>query len=58
MDPFCAFYLQEGHVNYTVGELGEDGFTVTNPLETQFKGKFWKARAELTPPLRDNSPHA
>ena len=50
LDPFCAFYLQEGRVDYRVLDSGEDGFTVSNLREEKYRGKFWREREELIPP--------
>ena len=59
LDPFCAFYLQKGHIDYVVSESGEDGFIVSNPEEAKFKGKFWKGKEELlAPPLKKKVSHA
>ncbi|MCY4643264.1 MAG: hypothetical protein OXB88_01465 [Bacteriovoracales bacterium] len=49
-DPFCAFYLQEGLVDYQILPSGEDGFVVTNAHEEKYRGKFWKDRKDLVPP--------
>lgn len=50
LDPFCAFYLQTAQVDYVVLASGEDGFTVTNPVQERYQGKFWKDHQELIPP--------
>lgn len=43
LDPFTAFYLYEGHVDYIVQpENNIDGFTVKNHNENLFQGKFFK----------------
>ena len=53
MDPFCAFYLRVAQVDYVVLPSGEDGFTVVNPDQELYEGKFWKSKEELIPPQKD-----
>ena len=55
LDPFCAFYLQEGTIDYIVLESGEDGFTITNTREGQYRKKFWKKDPKLIPPQQSES---
>lgn len=54
MQPFCAFYLQSGILDYGINfETNEDGFKVTNLAQDQFTGKFWKDNEELIPPQKN-----
>ena len=53
IDPFCAFYLKAPQVDYVVLPSGEDGFTVVNPDQELYEGKFWKSKEELIPPQKD-----
>ena len=55
LDPFCAFYLKTAQVDYIVLPSGEDGFTVVNPDQELYQGKFWRDKVELIPPQKD--PH-
>ncbi len=51
LDPFCAYYLQDGIVDYFIDdESGEDGFFVINNNQDKFRGKFWRENPELIPP--------
>lgn len=53
VDPFAAFYLQEGSVDF-IQDFNQDaeGFVVTNHSQSEFKGKFWRNSPEKTPPLK------
>jgi len=52
MDPFTAFYLQICKVDYVLDfENNNEGFTVTNLNQSEYKGKFWKQEEEKIPPL-------
>jgi len=52
IDPFAAFYLQEASVDF-IQDFHQDaeGFVITNHSQNEFKGKFWKANPEKTPPV-------
>ena len=52
IDPFAAFYLQEASVDF-FQDFNQDaeGFVITNHSQSEFKGKFWKANPEKTPPV-------
>lgn len=51
LDPFTAFYLQRGEVDYFHDfETDQEGFVVSNYDQENFHGKFWKDAPELIPP--------
>ncbi|MBY0415266.1 MAG: hypothetical protein K2Q18_13935 [Bdellovibrionales bacterium] len=53
IDPFAAFYLQEASVDFIQDfTLDTEGFVITNHSQGEFKGKFWRAAPEKTPPVR------
>jgi Fe-S cluster assembly iron-binding protein IscA len=50
MDPFTAFYSKRASLDYLLDpQSNEEGFTVTNPDETDHKGKFFKDESKLPP---------
>jgi Fe-S cluster assembly iron-binding protein IscA len=52
IDPFAAFYLQEASVDFIQDfNLEAEGFVITNHSQADFKGKFWRASPEKTPPI-------
>ena len=52
IDPFAAFYLQEASVDFIQDfNLDAEGFVITNHSQGDFKGKFWRANPEKTPPV-------
>lgn len=53
VDPFAAFYLQEASVDF-VQDFDQDaeGFVIVNHAQGEFKGKFWRAAPEKTPPVK------
>ena len=52
MDPFCAYYLQNGTLEYAFDDVENiEGFIVTNLDQDKFQLKFWRKNEELTPPL-------
>lgn len=52
IDPFAGFYLQEASVDF-IQDFNHDaeGFVITNHSQSEFKGKFWRASPEKTPPV-------
>lgn len=42
MDPFTAFYCQEGAINYHFDPEGDEGLTFTNHRQEEYHGKFFK----------------
>lgn len=54
IDPFAAFYLQEASVDF-IQDFNQDaeGFVITNHSQSEFKGKFWRADASKTPPVKE-----
>ena len=51
IDPFTAFYLNETTVDYVQDFINNnEGFTVENSQQDNFKGKFWRENKELIPP--------
>lgn len=52
IDPFAGFYLQEASVDF-IQDFNHDaeGFVITNHSQGEFKGKFWRANPEKTPPV-------
>jgi len=53
VDPFAAFYLQEASVDFIQDfTLDTEGFVITNHSQSEFKGKFWRAAPEKTPPVK------
>lgn len=54
-DAFTAYYLQEATLDFYQNPLEDlEGFVVLNHNQENFKGKFWRAKPELTPPLEQN----
>lgn len=52
VDPFAAYYTREMTVDYVQDfEENIEGFLVVNHHQTEFHGKFWRGKKELTPPL-------
>jgi iron-sulfur cluster assembly accessory protein len=52
IDPFAAFYLQEASVDFVQDfEQDAEGFVIVNHAQGEFKGKFWRAAPEKTPPV-------
>ncbi len=50
MDPFTAFYTQEGTLDYLLDpQSNEEGFIILNASEGQHKGKFFKDESKLPP---------
>lgn len=56
VDPFAAFYLQEGSVDF-IQDFNQDaeGFVITNHSQSEFKGKFWRNNPEKTPPVKSEA---
>jgi iron-sulfur cluster insertion protein len=53
VDPFAAFYLQEASVDFVQDfDLDAEGFVIVNHAQGEFKGKFWRAAPEKTPPIK------
>ena len=51
VDPFTAFYLQRGVIDYLQNfELEMEGFIVENLDQKNFEGKFWLKNPEKIPP--------
>lgn len=54
VQPFCAFYLQQGTLHYEINpQTNLDGFIVKNLNQDKFEKKFWKENEDLIPPQRD-----
>ena len=59
IDPFAAFYLSDVSVDYVLDmENNNDGFVITNHLQKDYHGKFWKSAPTKTPPLTSDLGHA
>ncbi|MDD4973559.1 MAG: hypothetical protein PHY93_04370 [Bacteriovorax sp.] len=59
VDPFAAFYLQEASVDFVQDfEQDAEGFVIVNHAQGEFKGKFWRAAPEKTPPVKERGPNA
>jgi iron-sulfur cluster insertion protein len=61
VDAFAAFYLQEASVDFVQDfEQDAEGFVIVNHAQAQgqFKGKFWRAAPEKTPPVKEGEPNA
>lgn len=59
IDPFAAFYLQEASVDFVQDfEQDAEGFVIVNHSQGEFKGKFWRAAPEKTPPVKDGALNA
>jgi iron-sulfur cluster assembly accessory protein len=57
IDPFAAFYLQEASVDFVQDfEQDAEGFVIVNHAQGEFKGKFWRAAPEKTPPVLEKAP--
>lgn len=53
VDPFAGFYLQEASVDFVQDfEQDAEGFVIVNHAQGEFKGKFWRAAPEKTPPVK------
>ena len=53
VDPFAGFYLQEASVDFVQDfEQDAEGFVIVNHAHGEFKGKFWRAAPEKTPPVK------
>ena len=59
VDPFAAFYLQVASIDF-VQDFDQDaeGFVIVNHSQSEFKGKFWRAAPEKTPPVKTENTHA
>lgn len=54
VDPFAGFYLQEASVDFIQDfDLDAEGFVIVNHAQGEFKGKFWRAAPEKTPPIKE-----
>ena len=54
VDPFAAFYLQEASVDFVQDfDIDAEGFVIVNHAQGEFKGKFWRAAPEKTPPVKE-----
>lgn len=59
IDPFAAFYLREASVDFVQDfEQDAEGFVIVNHAQGEFKGKFWRAAPEKTPPVKDGALNA
>ena len=59
VDPFAGFYLQEASVDFVQDfEQEAEGFVIVNHSQSEFKGKFWRAAPEKTPPLKKDAADA
>ena len=59
IDPFAAFYLREASVDFVQDfDLDAEGFVIVNHAQGDFKGKFWRAAPEKTPPVKDGAINA
>ncbi|MDO9180992.1 MAG: hypothetical protein Q7U04_01225 [Bacteriovorax sp.] len=57
VDPFAGFYLQIASVDFIQDfNLDAEGFVIVNHAQSEFKGKFWRAAPEKTPPIKKSSP--
>lgn len=53
IDSFAAFYLQEASVDFVQDfEQDAEGFVIVNHSQSEFRGKFWRAAPEKTPPVK------
>jgi Fe-S cluster assembly iron-binding protein IscA len=53
VDPFAGFYLQEASVDFVQDfEQDSEGFVIVNHSQSDFKGKFWRASPDKTPPVK------
>ena len=53
-DSFTAYYLQEATLDFIQDPDQEiEGFVVINHNQDKFKGKFWRSKPDLTPPLNN-----
>lgn len=56
IDSFAAFYLQEASVDFVQDfEQDAEGFVIVNHSQSEFRGKFWRAAPEKTPPVKSES---
>ena len=59
VDPFAAFYLQIASVDFVQDfEQDAEGFVIVNHAQSEFKGKFWRAAPEKTPPVKKDHSNA
>jgi iron-sulfur cluster insertion protein len=59
VDPFAGFYLQEASVDFVQDfEQDAEGFVIVNHSQSEFKGKFWRAAPEKTPPVKSGAADA
>jgi len=59
VDPFAAFYLQVASIDFVQDfEQDAEGFVIVNHSQSEFKGKFWRAAPEKTPPVKKENTHA
>lgn len=59
VDPFAGFYLQEASVDFVQDfEQDAEGFVIVNHAQGEFKGKFWRAAPEKTPPVKEGASDA
>ena len=59
VDPFAGFYLQEASVDFVQDfDLDAEGFVIVNHAQGEFKGKFWRAAPEKTPPIKEGVTNA
>lgn len=51
LDPFTAFYLQKGTIDYLQDFTNNnEGFTIENHNQKEFAGKFWRKDETKIPP--------
>jgi Fe-S cluster assembly iron-binding protein IscA len=59
VDPFAAFYLQVASIDFVQDfEQDAEGFVIVNHSQSEFKGKFWRAAPEKTPPVKKENSDA
>jgi iron-sulfur cluster insertion protein len=59
VDPFAGFYLREASVDF-IQDFTQDseGFVIVNHSQSEYKGKFWRAAPEKTPPVVEGTINA
>ena len=56
LDPFTAFYLRVGRVDFIMkAEKNIEGLTVTNLHQDEYTGKFWQRDKNKVPPIASSS---
>ena len=56
MDPFTAFYLKNGVVDYVQDFANNnEGFVIENLNQKEFSGKFWKQAPEKVPQFAEGT---